>query len=94
MDYANEKKRWKKNLKNICKKENVSLKMRIRVFEMEENFYQEKIKELEVDNLDLKNKIVEIHTSIGRFLYFSFVIFEISDIFLNQKSFHQKTSLV
>jgi hypothetical protein len=50
---------------DIYKKENESLKMRIRVLEMEENFYQEKIKELEVDNFDLKNEIVEIQTSIG-----------------------------
>jgi hypothetical protein len=54
---------------DIYKKENESLKMRIRVLEMEENFYQEKIKELEEDIFDLKNEIVEIQTSIGRLIF-------------------------
>ena len=33
------------------------------------NFYQDKIKELEVDYFDLKNEIVEIQISLGRFIF-------------------------
>jgi hypothetical protein len=46
------------NALDIYKKENESLKMRIRTLELDEINYQEKIQSLEIDNLDFSFSVI------------------------------------